>query len=87
MAIHNVYNPQTDRSPPNTGFQGLPGNSAILTLNQALHIYRGYEQMAMGDFNLQHRTVPDKQTGPARTVTRPTLGAHSYKQASHNACQ
>jgi ribonuclease HI/exonuclease III len=54
IAIHNIYNPHTDGSAPNAQYYGIPGNSVIPTLDQALYTYRSHEQIAVGDFNLQH---------------------------------
>jgi len=54
IAIHNIYNPHTDGSTPNAQYYGIPGNSVIPNLDQALYTYRTYEQIVVGDFNLQH---------------------------------
>lgn len=76
IVIHNIYNPITDGSPPNPRYQGIPGNSVIPTLDQALHTYREYEQITMGDFNLQHpdwtgqteRASPNNYTASLRNI-------------------
>ena len=54
-AIHNIYNPHPDRSPPNQRYQGISGNSVVPLIDQALHTHRMYEQVTLGDFNLMHQ--------------------------------
>lgn len=55
IVIHNIYNPHTDGSPPNPRYRGIPGNSIIPFIDQALRVYQMHEQVTVGDFNLQHQ--------------------------------
>lgn len=71
VAIHNVYNPQTDNSTPNWEYGGIPGNSVIPYLDQAIKDAQTYEQVVVGDFNLFHPKWTGRTTfiGPANQTT------------------
>jgi ribonuclease HI/exonuclease III len=67
VAIHNIYNPHTDGSAPNQQYNGIPGNSVIPHMDEAIRDTHTYEQIVIGDFNLHHpwwtnRDLPRSKT-------------------------
>jgi hypothetical protein len=67
VAIHNIYNPHIDGSAPNQQYNGIPGNSVIPYMDEAIRDTHTHEQVVIRDFNLHHprwtnRDLPRSKT-------------------------
>ena len=66
VAIHNIYNPQSKKSPLRTAgkYEGIPKNSVLPELEQALQDHDS-EHIVVGDFNLHHQMWYTKSSFPS----------------------